>query len=56
MDETTLADPAVKEALVLYTKVKFQAEDTEAEPAASLMRRFQAVGLPHYVILKPRQP
>jgi thiol:disulfide interchange protein len=56
MDETTLADPAVKEALVLYTKVKFQAEDTESEPAASLMRRFQAVGLPHYVILKPRQP
>jgi thiol:disulfide interchange protein len=56
MDETTLADPAVKEALALYTKVKFQAEDTEAEPAASLMRRFQAVGLPHYVILKPRQP
>ena len=56
MDETTLADPAVKEALALYTKVKFQAEDMEAEPAASLMRRFQAVGLPHYVILKPRQP
>ena len=56
MDETTLSDPAVKEALVLYTKVKFQAEDMDAEPAASLMRRFQAVGLPHYVILKPRQP
>jgi len=54
MDETTLADPAVKNALAHYTKVKFQAEDTEAEPAASLMRRFQAVGLPHYVILKPR--
>jgi thiol:disulfide interchange protein DsbD len=56
MDETTLADPAVKDALALYTKVKFQAEDADAEPAASLMRRFQAVGLPHYVILKPRQP
>ena len=56
MDETTLADPAVKEALALYTKVKFQAEDMDAEPAASMMRRFQAVGLPHYVILKPRQP
>ena len=54
MDETTLADSAVKNALANYTKVKFQAEDTESEPAASLMRRFQAVGLPHYVILKPR--
>ena len=34
MDETTLADPAVKDALAGYTKVKFQAEDLETEPAA----------------------
>ena len=54
MDKTTLADPAVKDALAGYTKIKFQAEDLETEPAASLMRRFKAVGLPTYVILKPR--
>ena len=54
MDETTLADPAVKQALARYTKVKFQAEDLDSEPAASLLRRFDAVGLPAYVILKPR--
>jgi thiol:disulfide interchange protein len=56
MDETTLSDPSVKAALSGYTKIKFQAEDLEGEPAASLLRRFGAVGLPAYVILKPRQP
>ncbi len=54
MDRTTLKDPAVKDALAGYVKIKFQAEDLDAEPAASLMRRFRAVGLPTYVILKPR--
>jgi len=54
MDKTTLADPAVKAALQGYTKIKFQAEDLDAQPAAELMRRFNAVGLPAYVILKPR--
>ena len=56
MDKTTLASAEVREALSGYTKIKFQAEDLDAEPAASLMRRFRAVGLPAYVILKPRSP
>jgi len=54
MDKTTLQDAAVKDALAGYVKIKFQAEDLDAEPAASLMRRFKGVGLPTYVILKPR--
>jgi thiol:disulfide interchange protein DsbD len=54
MDQTTLADQTVKDALAGYTKIKFQAEDLDAEPAATLMRRFKGVGLPTYVILKPR--
>ncbi len=54
MDRTTLADQGVKNALASYTKIKFQAEDLDAEPAATLMKRFKAVGLPTYVILKPR--
>ncbi len=54
MDKTTLADESVKAALAGYTKIKFQAEDLEAEPAATLMKRFKAVGLPTYVILKPK--
>jgi thioredoxin:protein disulfide reductase len=54
MDKTTLADPAVTAALSNYVKVKFQAEDPEVEPAKSLMTRFKAIGLPTYVILRPR--
>lgn len=53
MDKTTLADPEVKAALDDYVKVKFQAEDPESEPAKSLMKRFDAIGLPTYVILEP---
>jgi thiol:disulfide interchange protein len=53
MDETTLADPAVRTALAGYTKIKFQAEDLDASPARELMDRIEAVGLPAYAILKP---
>ena len=56
MDKTTLEDPAVVAALDNYVKVKFQAEDPDAEPARSMMARFNAVGLPTYVILKPKAP
>jgi thiol:disulfide interchange protein len=54
MDETTLKDPAVKSALDGYTKIKFQAEDPEAPPAKDLMQRIGAVGLPAYVIVRPK--
>jgi thioredoxin:protein disulfide reductase len=54
MDKTTLEDPAVVSALDSYVKVKFQAEDPEAEPAKAVMSKFNAVGLPTYVILAPR--
>jgi cytochrome c biogenesis protein CcdA/thiol-disulfide isomerase/thioredoxin len=53
MDQTTLKDPAIAAALKDYVKIKFQAEDPDAEPAKSLMKRFRAVGLPTYVILRP---
>ena len=54
MDNTTFKDPAVKTALDPFVKVRFQAEDPEEEPAKSVMWRFDALGLPTYVILKPR--
>jgi thioredoxin:protein disulfide reductase len=54
MDKTTLEDPEVTAALENYVKIKFQAEDPDAEPARSLMARFNAVGLPTYVILRPQ--
>jgi thiol:disulfide interchange protein len=54
MDETTLKDPEVKAALDKYTRIKFQAEDPEESPAKDLMQRIDAVGLPAYVIVRPR--
>lgn len=56
MDSTTFEDPAVKAALDRYVKVKVQAEDPEAEPARSLLARFNGVGLPTYVLLRPGAP
>jgi cytochrome c biogenesis protein CcdA/DsbC/DsbD-like thiol-disulfide interchange protein len=56
MDETTLKDPAVKAALDGYTKIKFQAEDPDASPAKEMMQRIGAVGLPAYVIVRPKAP
>ncbi len=54
MDKTTLEDPAVVAALDNYVKIKFQAEDPDAEPAKSVMAHFRAVGLPTYAILRPK--
>jgi thiol:disulfide interchange protein DsbD len=54
MDKTTLQDPEVAAALAGYVKVKFQAEDLDAEPARSALKHFNAVGLPTYAIIKPR--
>lgn len=56
MDKTTLANPEVTEALSGYVKIKFQAEQPDESPAAEVMKRFKAVGLPAYAILKPGAP
>jgi thioredoxin:protein disulfide reductase len=53
MDKTTLANSDVQAALNGYVKIKYQAEDPDAQPAKSVMQRFDAVGLPAYVILRP---
>jgi thioredoxin:protein disulfide reductase len=55
MDQTTLVDADVQRALNGYVKVKVQAEDPDSEPARSIMARFNAVGLPTYVILQPKK-
>jgi hypothetical protein len=34
-------------------KIKYQAEQPDASPAKDVMKRFDAVGLPTYVILRP---
>jgi thiol:disulfide interchange protein len=53
MDQTTLAEGSVKSALDGYVKIKFQAEQPDEEPVRAIMARFDAVGLPTYVILHP---
>lgn len=53
MDKTTFAEPAVKARLADYVKIKFQAEDLTASPAAEMLERFEGIGLPVYAILKP---
>ncbi len=55
MDKTTFQDASVKAALDGYVKIKFQAESPDEEPAKAVMQRFKAVGLPTYVILKPKK-
>jgi thiol:disulfide interchange protein len=54
MDRTTFENPEVQSALSGYVKIKFQAEDLDQQPARALMQKFDAVGLPTYVILRPR--
>ncbi len=56
MDKTTLASAEVTAALSGYVKIKYQAEQPDESPAAELMKRFKAVGLPAYAILKPAPP
>ena len=56
MDKTTLASGEVTEALSGYVKIKYQAEQPDQSPAAEVMKRFKAVGLPAYAILKPAPP
>jgi thioredoxin:protein disulfide reductase len=53
MDQTTLADPAVKSALARYVKIKYQAEQLDEDPARAVAQRFKAVGLPTYAIIRP---
>ena len=55
MDKTTLEDPAVEKALAGYVKIKYQAEEPDELPARAIMRRFDAIGLPAYVILRPKE-
>jgi len=46
----------VQQALAGYVKIKYQAEDPDEQPAKAVMQRFDAVGLPAYVILRPKAP
>ena len=53
MDQTTFKDEAVRARLEDYVKVKYQAEDLNASPMREVAKRFEAIGLPAYAILRP---
>lgn len=53
MDKTTLSNATVTAALDGYVKIKLQAEQPDEAPAVDLMKRFKAVGLPAYAIVRP---
>ena len=55
MNATTLKDPRVTERLKQYTLVKFQAEDPSDSATGDVMKRFEVIGLPAYIVLKPKQ-
>jgi thiol:disulfide interchange protein len=54
MDKTTLTNGEVQSALAGFVKIKYQAEDPDAEPTRGVMQRFSAPGLPAYAILRPK--
>jgi thioredoxin:protein disulfide reductase len=54
MDKTTFEDESVRQALSGYVKIKVQAEDPDDPTTKAIMQRFKAVGLPTYVILRPK--
>ncbi len=53
MDQTTLKDAGVEARLEDYVKVKYHTEDLNASPMREVARRFGAIGLPAYAILRP---
>jgi thiol:disulfide interchange protein DsbD len=53
MDKTTFKDPAVVTALDDFVRVKVQAEDIAQAETKAMLDRFDAIGLPTYVVLLP---
>ena len=56
MDKTTFQNPDVQLRLRDFVVVKYQAERPDRDPARGTLARFQALGLPTYVVLKPKRP
>jgi len=53
MDKTTFKDPAVVAVLEDFVRVKIQAEDVSDPETKAMLDRFDAIGLPTYVVLLP---
>lgn len=54
MEATTFQQPAVAQRFADMHVVKFQAEQPDASPAREVLDHFRAVGLPTYILLRPK--
>ncbi len=54
MEKTTFKDPEVVKTMEPFVKVKFQAEDMDAERIEDVLDYFDVLGLPTYVVLVPQ--
>jgi thiol:disulfide interchange protein len=52
MEKTTFQDPAVREALDRFIKVKLQAEQPSDPATRALMDEYEVLGLPTYVVVR----
>ncbi len=55
MNKTVLSDETVKEKLKNFTKIKYQAENPDAPGIQKVLEHFEVLGLPTFVILKPKE-
>lgn len=55
MDRTTFKDPKVAARLDGYVRVKFNAEDMSSPGVKEVLDRFEVIGLPTYLVLKPER-
>ena len=56
MDHTTFAAPAVKQRLAGFHEVRLQTERPNESPAREILDHFKVMGLPAYIVLKPKLP
>ncbi len=55
MNKTVLPDETVKQKLNNFVKIKYQAENPDEPTVRKVLDHFEVLGLPTFIILKPRQ-
>ncbi len=55
MNKTVLPDATVKEKLDKFVRIKYQAENPDAPEIRKVLDYFEVLGLPTFIILKPKE-
>ncbi len=53
MDASTFRDEMVKKEFEDFIIVKYQAEQLNESPTKEILKHFEVLGLPTYIVLKP---